>query len=193
MLFIKQSLRAPVTNRSIVLLLRSVFKKASSSFSIDLHWVRGHSSIGGNFRVDRIAKAFGKRSVVTPAFNFDSVSFEHCLSDWSFGFPLSALPSHIFEISIPRFPWLSKPPLSSVASFAPVRTKRYRDCSCADFSLTDSVPFNTKRSKVWSSKFPLSPVASLAPVRSKRYRDRSCVDFYITDSEPLDFKHSEDS
>jgi len=49
------SSKKPVSNSLIVNVLRSLYKLAASKFVVDVHWVRGHSSIGGNHRVDTIA------------------------------------------------------------------------------------------------------------------------------------------
>lgn len=52
------STKPPLAHASTVLALRTSLAALLRLTSISLHWIRGHSDVGGNERVDRIAKRF---------------------------------------------------------------------------------------------------------------------------------------
>ncbi len=47
-----------ITNGSITRAVRIAFNALPPSLKVELHWIRGHSGVGGNERVDKISKAY---------------------------------------------------------------------------------------------------------------------------------------
>ena len=91
-------------NKDLVLAARAALDAARSSFSVHIHWVRGHVAIGGNERVDRVAKHFARASVGSPAVltpGFFALDYLSCSHDWGPGFPLSSVPLALFTSGIP--------------------------------------------------------------------------------------------
>ena len=93
--------RRPLTNIPIVLALRKAFSALlSAKLTVAFHWVPGHAGIGGNDRVDKIAKTFATSRV---AFDLSSLAgFSSCVSrnPWPF-FPLRTAPAHVFALNLP--------------------------------------------------------------------------------------------
>ena len=100
------SSKAPGSNKELVSSLRAVHSAALALFKIELNWVRGHASIGGNERVDLLSKRFAaKNSVKDPSFSLASLDrYVHILVPWAFGFPLSSVPPHLFSSHFLPFP-----------------------------------------------------------------------------------------
>ncbi len=75
---------------------------------MELHWIRGHSRIGGNERVDRISKRYA-----SIANNSERIPIDHTLgahitrTNWPFGFPLTGLPEAYFLLRLPLPPCLA--------------------------------------------------------------------------------------
>jgi ribonuclease HI len=91
----------PLVNRDATLLLRKIFREVNSSCSLYLKWVRGHSAIGGNERVDRIAKIFASAPLLpnTPGpYTFHYFQHYH---PFSFFCPLVDLPASFFIRNLP--------------------------------------------------------------------------------------------
>jgi len=91
----------PLVNRDATLLLRKIFREVNSSCSLYLKWVRGHSAIGGNERVDRIAKIFASAPLLpnTPGpYTFHYFQHYH---PFSFFCPLVDLPVSFFIRNLP--------------------------------------------------------------------------------------------
>ena len=91
----------PLVNREATLLLRKIFREVSASCSLYMNWVRGHSAIGGNERVDRIAKVFG--STPPPPSTPGPYTFHYSQHYHSFSFfcPLVDLPASFFTRNLP--------------------------------------------------------------------------------------------
>ena len=174
------SSKHPASNFSIIKCLREVYCKASSVFKLNLYWIKGHSIVGGNVRVDYLSKIFASRNCPNPvSFNIDSFlnhSYLRSSAPWVYGFPLTTVPLTYFTSLIACFPWPTVPmsmTLSSTDVFPPV-------------SVVSAVKNRKKRSSyVFSDQSPLR--------RSKRLSSAqpSPGGFYNTAIESLDFKHSD--
>ena len=94
------SRKRPLTNGPITRAVRLAFIAVSRILSIDLHWIRGHSKVGGNERVDRISKAYA--SAYSAHFPLDLALGAHTTtSNWPFGFPLAGLPDDFYLLHLP--------------------------------------------------------------------------------------------
>lgn len=65
------SSKIPSVNGPLISLVRLLHAAALGRFIVELHWVKGHSVIGGNVRVDALAKHFASPSS-SPAIAFDA-------------------------------------------------------------------------------------------------------------------------
>ena len=90
-----QSKRKPIMNPAITLALRASFHSLSRIFPVNLQWIRGHSGIGGNERVDTIAKRFARNSS-SPIFTFSGDFPSTTLSSAWHSFPLTVAPLTLF-------------------------------------------------------------------------------------------------
>jgi len=117
------SRKIPLTNGPITRALRKVFEFAVSvGISVNLHWIRGHSSIGGNERVDRLSKRYAAVSGNDKLIPFDGLFISHgATSSWFPGFPLSSLPVDVFKLNLP-IPFVPVAP--PVVTHIPVSTIR---------------------------------------------------------------------
>ena len=100
------SSKKPVVNRALIELVRAAHSKAIDAFNVKLVWLRGHSTAGGNNRVDRLSKKFAFLNAPNPV-SFDLAFLDSYLSithSWQFGFPLVSVPLNNFE-AFPGFPW----------------------------------------------------------------------------------------
>ena len=84
---------------------RSALAKARKLFSVELHWIRGHANVGGNERVDRLAKHFARAckddcgaAIIPDAF---AVSHASSSQPWPHGFPLSSVDPAAFTVGLP--------------------------------------------------------------------------------------------
>ena len=113
------SKKAPLTNGALTRALRVAYAAIPASLRCELHWIRGHSSVGGNERVDRISKAFASIAFNNSYATFD-VSFPaHSVTNpWIPGFPLTSLPTSVFISSLPTPPALC--PISVHIEIAPI-------------------------------------------------------------------------
>ena len=50
----------PKSNITLSKTVAAAFKSISALIRIELHWIRGHSRVGGNERVDRISKRYAQ-------------------------------------------------------------------------------------------------------------------------------------
>jgi ribonuclease HI len=96
--------KAPLTNGPIIRALRRAHDAVlAGGIKLTLQWIRGHASIGGNERVDKISKAYaGVPHNSTPTPFRDNFSSHLTCSSWSPGFPLTALPSSVFLRNLPH-------------------------------------------------------------------------------------------
>ena len=92
----------PISNCSIILALRRLFCKLSACASVKLLWIRGHTAIGGNERVDLISKAFARSPVNIDPFSFSGSFPSVCRSFFWDLFPLAGLPVSCFQSSYLR-------------------------------------------------------------------------------------------
>ena len=56
------SKRSPKKNSALILAVRDTLKRARDSHSVTIHWVKGHSDVAGNSRVDHLAKKYASPS-----------------------------------------------------------------------------------------------------------------------------------
>ena len=89
--------KLPRTNIELSKALRLTFLATSRILPIDLQWIRGHVSFGGNERVDRTSKAFASTELNNTfvAFNGFFTAQSRCTS-WFPSYPLTDLPLHCF-------------------------------------------------------------------------------------------------
>ena len=169
-----------VLNRALIKLVRAALSKATAAFDVKLFWLRGHSIVGGNNRVDRLSKLFASLNAPNAA-HFDLSFLSSYLSAshiWPFGFPLANVPFNSF-ISLPGFPW----PHFSFPAFADAYVPK-NTISVGTHGVRSSVRLKVLREKpVLHARPSKKPALSPAPpVQST---------FYDTQSEPLDFKHDD--
>jgi ribonuclease HI len=91
----------PRSNGPITRAVRQAFVGLSSKMRVNLQWIRGHVSVGGNERVDRISKRFATvaNNDFLSRFN-DVFTSQPSSSPWP-SFPLSALPTCVFLTNLP--------------------------------------------------------------------------------------------
>ncbi len=210
------SSKIPRVNGPLVNLVRHLHADALSRFMVELHWVKGHSIIGGNARVDALAKHFASPS---PSVTFD-VSllplFTTMLYPWPFGYPLSAVPVNCFVSSTLPFPKRALGSVFNTDCFSSVPASNKRcfsdvfDAQCtkgltsfpAPVAFVSDLALVTKSkrikpaaasvSKKRSFVVPAVPVkrsTRLAATSASLLRASPCG-FYDT-SESLDFKHAD--
>jgi ribonuclease HI len=99
------SKRPPLSNAAITLALRKTYAATCLQIQVNLHWVRGHASVGGNERVDRISKRYASTINNSDALPFNP-SFPSHFSHTSCPppFPLRSLPPHFFLNNLPQPP-----------------------------------------------------------------------------------------
>jgi len=79
--------RKPKSNVMLSLAISQAFSALARLMKVELHWIRGHSRIGGNERVDRISKRYAQIDSNTLRVSFDPALRAHVShSDWPFGF-----------------------------------------------------------------------------------------------------------
>lgn len=86
------SLAHPVISAS----LKKLYRTALEICSLELHWIRGHSAIGGNERVDRISKNFATSSSTPAHFSLSFPCIER-FTHFPFHFPIIDLPISFFH------------------------------------------------------------------------------------------------
>jgi ribonuclease HI len=105
------SRKRPLANGDLVASVRKFYTALVASCFVGLHWIPGHAGVGGNERVDRIAKLFASNHPThkyTPQRGFEFTSTQ---GSWPF-FPLCSAPLHLFTSKI------SPPSSTSVSSRA---------------------------------------------------------------------------
>ena len=101
-----QAKSAPPTNVNLTRAARASLAAARLLFSVSIHWVRGHVAIGGNERVDLVAKRFARLSSALPkVLSPDFVYSSHVARErpWTNGFPLSGSPVPAFTAALSDF------------------------------------------------------------------------------------------
>ena len=97
------STKAPKTHHKLTLNTRKLYRLLCKKTTVEIHWIRGHVEVGGNTRVDTIAKRFahGSKALLSPLSFLDSFeTFVSTHSIWAPGFPLTGLPIHSFQSGI---------------------------------------------------------------------------------------------
>jgi ribonuclease HI len=134
------SSKAPLSNQTLIRALRCIYSAALASFKFKLLWIRGHSSSGGNCRVDQLSRSFALRNL--PGITYEAAFpnfFECCSSSWFYGFPLTCLPSNLFASSLPKFPWprfhftFNVPGLISESLYSSLKDLKAYDCFALDY------------------------------------------------------------
>jgi len=166
--------KEPASNCELVGLLRTFFRLANAAFLVTLHWVKGHSEVGGNHRVDLLSKFFAthERELGPHDSAYNLSSYATHKRSWRFGFPLSSVPIHLFK-PVAESPcgdhWtFGDAFLSSTYSALPLSPAVPRKRKGGDEALN----IHSKR---------ISSVLSVPPSPHSSY--------YDTESETLDFKH----
>lgn len=97
--------KTPVSNKGIVAILRQTFSRALEHFPVNLLWLRAHAGVGGNERVDKLAKFFAKSNGAAPPPFVLASPPTYCSSimPWEPGFPLLGLPLSAFCSDLPIF------------------------------------------------------------------------------------------
>ena len=104
------SSKPPASNHQIVTALRKSHSDARSKFKVDLHWIRGHSNIGGNERADRLSNIFSSfNPSPPPPFTVSRCAYSSYDSDWWPGFPLVGLPCDHYIKTIPHITPVAAP------------------------------------------------------------------------------------
>jgi ribonuclease HI len=111
--------KSPTINSKLIAAMRSAYVEAARHVSISLQWIRGHAHVGGNERVDSIAKNFARFNSKPPT----SIIFDQPLTyfarhtDWPFG--LVNVPVTSFTLNVPACS-------SFTPTAAPLKRKRRR-------------------------------------------------------------------
>ena len=165
------SSRRPWSHAKLIEIVRKIYRKASSLFSLTLKSVKAHAGIPGNEAADTLSKAFSIRSMKTDVnLNLDEdIPYYRHERAWPYGPPFSTLPLNVFHT--PSFP----PSPNGVLPAADSKTKKKPDPD------------------------PAVGAAIAAPLRrSARFARRASEDNFLTDAivsrsleEPLDFKHDD--
>ena len=132
------STKEPSSHVIIVKALRSLYSRVSSMVPIEIHWIRGHSGVGGNERVDRIAKRYAQLSV-------GQISVKPCLELFNFNYNVVSWPQGLLACEEVFVTKLSKAvAVASGAVLAPVDLRPER-------SKTPSrhIASETRRSSRW--------------------------------------------
>ena len=94
--------KKPRSNVALSTAISQAFTELSRLIKVDLHWIRGHSRIGGNERVDRISKRYAQIDSNFLRVPLDLALRAHVSNiDWPFGFNLTGLPEQSFLSRIP--------------------------------------------------------------------------------------------
>ena len=176
------SSRKPSSNVRIVDFLRAIFAYASSKFKINLFWIKGHASVGGNVRVDSLSKHFAKlpkasgNDVTWP----NKLAYSFLRSPWDFSVPLNLLPPHYF-VPANSFGDIARWPSSCFINFnyVPASYLLLPAIGAPEKRINNSLPGSTRSPKYRR----ISRVASARSSFAGGYYDASV--------EPLDFKHSD--
>ena len=120
------SRKTPLTNGPITRAVRNTYQLAlSKGLAISLHWIRGHSAVNGNERVDRVSKLYAFASGNTGPKSFrETFTYDSTSSAWPHGFPLPGLPLKVFLADLPAPPVRVETPCRR-----PARPVRERLCS----------------------------------------------------------------
>ena len=95
----------PATNIALCTALKQVHMALSTVISVELHWIRGHSRVGGNERVDRISKRYASIDYNIGRFKFNGKFSAHISQSlWPFGGSLVGLPEAYFLLRLPSPP-----------------------------------------------------------------------------------------
>jgi ribonuclease HI len=94
--------KKPLANSTLISALRNAYDKLPPTLTVMLHWVRGHSKINGNERVDKISKIFASVDNNSLSVLFDGMFRAQCFEHkWESCYSISALPSAFFEQNLP--------------------------------------------------------------------------------------------
>ncbi len=81
------------TNVDLCRAVRAAHSMFALVINVEIHWIRGHSRIGGNERVDRISKRYARVVDNSSRVSFDTVLSAHIsVSQWPFGSLLADFP-----------------------------------------------------------------------------------------------------
>ena len=111
----------PATNITLCKAVRQAFCELSRLIVVELHWIRGHSRIGGNERVDRISKAYANIDNNSARHKFNGKLSAHITqTDWPFGCDLAGLPANTFLMCLPTPPPFLSPIMATGPMFRDV-------------------------------------------------------------------------
>jgi hypothetical protein len=96
---IASSKKPAKTHKALAAATRASFAKLTKLASTELHWIRGHASVGGNERVDWVAKRFAHLSSNTVPSDV-LPGYVTSRQPWDV-FPLSKLPVNAFLRDLP--------------------------------------------------------------------------------------------
>jgi ribonuclease HI len=170
------SSKRSASNCELVDMLRSLYGLASAAFQITLHWVKGHSMVGGNLRVDLLSKFFASGDYKIDSSSAAKAVFLYatCKHSWKFGYPLCSVPLHFFKPSAESASisnWSFGNAFKSYAELSP--------------PLDACLPVVRKRKAV-----DIGPPAKRKAPNLLTSSLLHCG-FYDTESETLDFKHGD--
>jgi hypothetical protein len=200
-------------------MLRSLYQLANKTFQITLHWIKGHSVVGGNLRVDLLSKFFAscEHKVGSDGPELILSNYAVFKNPWPFGFPLCSVPMHLFKPAAELAciaNWIYCNAFITYAELFPSNAslltvlrkrksdyeapddslERSRDVTSGIVSVAPSLLGSPKRMKL--SKPKTTHVKPTLPARSSKRLALSCAlprappcGFYQTELESLDFKH----
>ena len=118
------SSRPPLTNGPITRAVRNSLAFVTSlGLVVSLHWVRGHSAINGNERVDQVSKRYASASGNTGTKPFsETFTYTNTSVAWPHGYPLTGLPLKVFLANLPAPPARLEAPCRRSARPARVQT-----------------------------------------------------------------------
>ena len=92
------STRRSAINSALIDFLRAVYKRASELFYVSVNWIKGHSNVGGNNRVDALSRFFAGNDVfpINVAAPIHTMSFPFVERRWFHGFALHSVPIAFF-------------------------------------------------------------------------------------------------
>jgi len=164
-----------LANASIVRALQKTMEFARLKLGIELRWVKGHTTVGGNERADLISKRFANVAGNSDVFDFLGTFDCHFFTTpWAYGFPLAGLPLDFFTSKLPVAP--------PVASMVP-------DVALSCDSVADSSVSRARRAR---PRFLRARAVTEGSRRSARFAARNAtappiVAAILTDE--LDHKH----
>ena len=141
------SSKKPASHAVLIKLIRALFAMVVKLVPTTFHWIRGHSGVGGNERVDRIAKLYAPLSagVLSTPFSFDTTVFK---TDWHT--ELISSPFHLFLERLPN-PVAATPTSHTLGTDTVVRRPNTLDSispvPVADISSLSASFASTKRSQ----------------------------------------------